>query len=286
MRNLRVEELEPRNLLSGTRWFFLPPLAEPPVLITVYTIRVVERVSFVDYGGYAAPTELWTCCEQGTVIEPAAKGPLHGYDGRDQEPPPSLPPLLAPPGPAVGSPENGRSVIAAFGVDHPDISPNATVRPGNPETSSAGIPVPPIEAVASSRPAFGAPPPVIPPILSETPMPEPTPSLDDDPVDAPVPIKEREVLPPLQRADVLTALPSFDLATLERGMQQFLDQIEGVGEQLGGSSGPGLYPWIAAMAAAAVACEVGRRQLKRPVEVAMPEASHLAGWPPDEGFAE
>jgi hypothetical protein len=63
---------------------------------------------------------------------------------------------------------------------------------------------------------------------------------------------------------VLAFLPSLDLAGLEQGIQQFLDQLERVGERLlGDGDGGGLGVWLAAGVAAAVACEIGRRQLRR-----------------------
>jgi hypothetical protein len=92
------------------------------------------------------------------------------------------------------------------------------------------------------------------------------------------------VLPPPQISDLLTALPPIDVAALEHGMQRFLDQMEEIGQHLGDTSGPGLYPWIAAIAAAAIACEVGRRQLKAPALVSLREGNTLAGFPTDESF--
>jgi hypothetical protein len=66
---------------------------------------------------------------------------------------------------------------------------------------------------------------------------------------------------------VLASLLSFDPAVLERGMQQFLERLERLAPTLGGEQEQrGLAPWVVAAAAAAVACELARRQLRRPAE--------------------
>jgi hypothetical protein len=70
-----------------------------------------------------------------------------------------------------------------------------------------------------------------------------------------------------QAAPVLTPLAAIDVAALGRGLGQFLHQIEKVGEELVGD-GDGLRPWLVAGAAAATACEIARRQLKRAAEYA------------------
>jgi hypothetical protein len=75
-------------------------------------------------------------------------------------------------------------------------------------------------------------------------------------------------MPPSPQApDVLTVLPPFDLSALELGLQQFLGQLERMGQQLTGHrDGTGLGLWIVAGAAAATACEIARRQLVRSQE--------------------
>jgi hypothetical protein len=78
-----------------------------------------------------------------------------------------------------------------------------------------------------------------------------------------------------QVACVLTWLPPRDLSALERGMQQFLGQLEQMGEELAGHrDGTALLLWVVALAAAGTAGELARRQLRRP-----------AGPPPDHLFA-
>jgi hypothetical protein len=66
---------------------------------------------------------------------------------------------------------------------------------------------------------------------------------------------------PVEQA-ALASLPVIDLAALGRNLQQFVSQLEHVGEELVGP-GDGLRPWIIAGAAAATACEIARRQLKK-----------------------
>ena len=76
--------------------------------------------------------------------------------------------------------------------------------------------------------------------------------------------EEGPALPSPHLSDLLTVLPPADLSTLERGMQQFLDQLDRVGERLTSDPhGTGLYPWVIAVAAAAAACEMARRQLQK-----------------------
>jgi hypothetical protein len=87
-------------------------------------------------------------------------------------------------------------------------------------------------------------------------------------------------------SDLLTALPAFDISALEHGMQRFLDQLDGIGQPLGDSSGLGWYPWLAAIAAAAIACEIGRRHLRPPTVLSVRIGNSLAGAPPEEPFTE
>jgi hypothetical protein len=63
---------------------------------------------------------------------------------------------------------------------------------------------------------------------------------------------------------MLTALPALGLSALEAGMQQFLDQLEQLTPRtFREQGGKGLWLWLAAGAAAAGACELARRQLRR-----------------------
>ena len=72
------------------------------------------------------------------------------------------------------------------------------------------------------------------------------------------------VLPSLPAPDVLSALWPWGLSTVERGMEQFLQQLDRMGQRLGRHhDDQGLWPWLVAGAAAATACEIARRQLRR-----------------------
>jgi hypothetical protein len=94
---------------------------------------------------------------------------------------------------------------------------------------------------------------------------------------------EGPVPPSPQVSGLLTALPPFDLSALELGMQQFLEELEGMGRRLARHPGAaGLCLWIVAGGTAAVACEIARRQLRPPADG---PAVALPGSPPDPSFA-
>jgi hypothetical protein len=104
-------------------------------------------------------------------------------------------------------------------------------------------------------------------------------------------LKEKEqpdgrlVLPAPQMAGVLTVLPSVSLSALELGMQQFLAQLERVGQGLARDRDGGeLWPWVVAGtvagAAAITAGAIARRQLWRP------PCEGTSGSPPDDLFVE
>jgi hypothetical protein len=79
-------------------------------------------------------------------------------------------------------------------------------------------------------------------------------------------------------ADVLPVLPPFELSALERGIQRFLGQLEQFGENLTGrGSATGWYLWVVAGAAAVAACEIGRRQLRQPLEAPALAGLGMAG---------
>jgi hypothetical protein len=75
--------------------------------------------------------------------------------------------------------------------------------------------------------------------------------------------EEHAVVRAPQVSGVLAALPPPALSALERGLQQFLGQLERVGRDLTGDRPEsGLWPWVVAGAAAITACEIARRQLR------------------------
>jgi hypothetical protein len=79
-------------------------------------------------------------------------------------------------------------------------------------------------------------------------------------------------------AGLLTALPTSNLQAIESGMQRFLEQLDQLGQTLAASrDSAGLGVWFVAGAAAAVACEIARRQLKRPVVLPVLVQRHPTG---------
>jgi hypothetical protein len=85
---------------------------------------------------------------------------------------------------------------------------------------------------------------------------------------------------------VLTVLPPFDLSALELGMQQFLERMERMGQDLvQPRDGTGLCQWLVAGAAAVMACEIARRQLRRVARVPAVAGNRMPGSSPDHLFA-
>jgi hypothetical protein len=277
MANLRVEELEPRQLLTCTGGPLPPPFAEPS-LAGFFAGRIVDHVTLVIYDGHADLIGLVRSCELGTEIGPSGSTLTPGYGDRELE------------APALPAPVSQGVLVGWLtkwvSTDHPELSPNATARPGNTTTNTGAIQLGPPEMVNSDRRGYGASAEAVAQIPSRTPILPALPDLGENPIDVSGPVKEVTVLPAPQMSDVLTILRLIDLSALEHSMQHFVDQAQGLGQRLGDSSGPGLYPWVAAVAAAALACEIGRRQLKQPAGLALVEGNHLAGFPPDESFAE
>jgi hypothetical protein len=94
-------------------------------------------------------------------------------------------------------------------------------------------------------------------------------------------------LPSPQVSGALTFLPALDLSALEVGMQEFLEQLENFGPRLvreGDATLPP-WPWIVAVTAAATACEIARRELRRPTGVPDVEADGMAAYVRDRLFA-
>jgi hypothetical protein len=74
-----------------------------------------------------------------------------------------------------------------------------------------------------------------------------------------------------------------DLSAVQQGMRRFLDQLEGISPALTHPrEGGGLWPWLVAVAAAGLACEIARRQLRRPDQVPARYANWLSGLPLDD----
>jgi len=88
-----------------------------------------------------------------------------------------------------------------------------------------------------------------------------------------------------QVAGALSFMPPLNVAAVEQGMRRFLGQMQRVGEDLADPGQPvGLGFWLVAGAAAAVACEIARRQFRQPVTGLTLEGNWLAGSPPDRPF--
>jgi hypothetical protein len=281
MDKLRVEELEPRLLFSCSSGFLLPP---PPATFVAgsFMIGVIEPVSFMFYGGHVDLIAPGTCFEDEPEIGPGEHFSSPGLGGKG----PASPPLFAPipPGSLAAWTEKWGSGAGGARPDHAESGLNAIGDLGNAGTHVWVIHLTPPESTNNSRGAHGVSAEAAPQIPLDSPFPERAPPLDENPVDIPGRVDEKGATPFPQVFDLLTVLPRVDLSTLERGMQQFLAQVDDLGQQLGDSSGPGLYPWIASAAAAAVACEIARRQLKQPAGVLIAEANSPTGFPPDEPF--
>jgi hypothetical protein len=72
------------------------------------------------------------------------------------------------------------------------------------------------------------------------------------------------VLPAPHVSGALAALPSFNLSALEQSIEQFLKGLEKLGPRLAlEESASSWWPWIVAGVAAATACEITRRELRR-----------------------
>jgi hypothetical protein len=102
----------------------------------------------------------------------------------------------------------------------------------------------------------------------------------DEQADEP-PARHKADLPQPRLSGVLSALPPVDLSGLEAGMRQFLDHLGRAGKELGQSpEGMALYLWLTVGAAAAVACEIARRQSTRPAAAPAGEMDGSPGFPP------
>jgi hypothetical protein len=71
------------------------------------------------------------------------------------------------------------------------------------------------------------------------------------------------------RPSLVSIVSAVDVARLTRGFNEFLESVERTAERVAESDG--LRPWIVAGAAAAVACELARRQLRRHAAATQPQ---------------
>lgn len=277
---LRVEQLEPRQLLSGGCF----PLQSSPRPISDAGSpfpRVAERRSFVDFGQshFGSDTPTWT----------------HPFDVRHAGP--TLVAVRFPIG-NDGPPRSGPGPIGGPGVsdiaDSGGPTPAAVVAGRGP----AGMEVPHetnLAAAASAAPPRMNLPPAtlldlagaaalrltLPALLAVAPPLSPTSGREDVSV-APTtgspgqwlrdvnavtadPGQPRLAPPELPPAlsTVLSVLSPIDLADLERGLRQFVGQLESAGRSLLRPVERGeFWPWIVAAAAALAACEIARREFR------------------------
>jgi hypothetical protein len=118
------------------------------------------------------------------------------------------------------------------------------------------------EGEAPSPPPAASAPAQLAPSPSEPPQGE---QHDLSRVDAGEGLRAEEGAPPLPELGVLPILPPGPIAALEAGLKGFLEQLERAGQRLAADREEGgLWSWVVAGTAAAAACEIARRQLRRP----------------------
>ena len=313
MYKLQVEEFESRQLLNSTSFSPQRPLSQSFTAVT-YALMVVERSPFVDYGGHGGPFGWGWPGEGGGGIGSFRSFAHPGFDGRGPEAPgshaadrPSARPETRAGGairvggeqpggaPAAGGPETARINTGGMPPDPPVPASNirraneaaaiASEQPNfqahtpleNP-VSARGLPVqmqgyfavrPPVWVIRGEEGSSG----------STGNLGEGSWKADNESGMSTTGQAENESLLPSPRVSgVLASLPPIDLSALELGMQQFLEQLGELGPRLAkDGEGSGLWPWIVAVTAAATACEIARRELRRPVSVPAVEANGMSG---------
>jgi hypothetical protein len=301
MNALRLEELEQRDLLNAA--YHVPPPA--PRGADVHPTFGIERPAFADLGGGLGRAEFAGL--QSSLFSEVSSRSFDGETliivqpseivvvvvsvqmpaQQDGNPPPSsydnggsstaaTPPVATPkpaphenapsptPTPSVADLSSSRTPAAVTAArTTPQTTPFTLVPSTNVLAPSSDTSHPSnvflLQGLHGVSPFIGAGPaslgPIAPPSGSEVP---PAAESVEPPQAQPAPAE----LP-----GVLAALSSGDLSALGRGLGQFLNRLEKAGEELVGD-GDGLRPWLIAGAAAATACEIARRQLKRAAELA------------------
>jgi hypothetical protein len=276
---LRVEQLEPRQLLSGS--CFAPqssPRPDPDAGSP--SPRVAEWRPFVDFApihfSFDTPRE-----SRAVVVEHFDPQPVQVV---------WLPIINE------GAPRSGPASAGGGGIDDSGgvrqalVATRVSAGTETPrETTSAALPtaappartsvqaavlldvvgaaairvtLPALVAVAPSVPAMpGRDEVLIPqnPVSSLPSIRETAPSGSE--ADQPLPATKPEQ--PATLPGVLSLLPPLDLVSLERGLRQFVAQIESAGQSLLRPVARGnMWPWVVAAAAALAACEIARREFR------------------------
>jgi hypothetical protein len=288
MRTLQVEELEPRLLLHSAG--LLPPPHD-----TAPADWTGDRWSAVGPGGgyavYSGPGGGYA--GHSGPVEAGAPGPrLSGFAGGDAHagyaerpgpgeaggigpaprPAPPLLHVLAAPaelpaaGPARAQPATAGPVAAGI-VEAAETPP--------PEV----VPAPKAPVAVIFGATAGLPPPQLVALLADLTVPAGVAAPSQDLAAGPFPFTatpetrrplpggpgQAEEGPRLPGAVLLGALAPGDPAALEAALRRFLDGLERTGQGLAGDQGrTGLWLWAVAAATALAACELARRQMKRP----------------------
>jgi hypothetical protein len=320
MCNLRVEELEARLLLNATGFLLQPPVQGSAALTCTARVAERSsfvdlggaRASPATPSGAGAssrevapspsvapPVQAGTSSEAPVPAAPASPGPgaptpkpqdggaAHVSAGPEAggaadtavANPEPLPPTPAEPASssraADAAPADAGPVAPPQGPTRPpsvrlDDLVAAAVRRAEVQVLTAAR-FPP-EAVSQGEARVVVPGPVLP--SSPGPATQPAAGGGEQAGEGPGPT-------PAPPSGVLAVLPPGDLSALELGMRRFLNQLEQMGQRLAcPPEGTGLWPWVVAAAAAAVACDLARRQLRRPVSEPAVDLNRIPGSPP------
>jgi hypothetical protein len=307
MCNLQVEELEPRQLLNGTG--FSPQAPARASGAGTCPAQVARRPPFVEVGGSPGPSRAEAAPAPSVVPSPVGSG--------GPEAPGPRPSALLNPGAGAPASQGGGAVRAGAGPEAAAVPESAAsnpepVSPPEPQPANSG---PTAEAAAPPEQPARAPAPPLQDAVAAVvlragllslsavrlpldayresggaaPVPEPVPRAVPAPPARPAPpaagdggeAGQGPAVPAPAFAGVLTALPPGDLSALELGVQQFLHQLEHLGQRLADPEhGTDLWPWVVAAVAAGAAGAIARRQWRRPATESAPELNPIPGSPP------
>jgi hypothetical protein len=281
---LRVEQLEPRQMLSGV--CFTPESSPPPSTEAGSPDAwVADRRSFVDFGpdryNWYAPTWSHT-----VIVERVGPQPTPVLTIRFptiNEGTPRSAPAPGGSGAVVGDDADGVRILPATQVARSPAGteiPRETTAVSAPPASPVGINLQPAAlidlagaaAIRLALPALVGVAPSIPGVGGRDEFPGPTGTVSPSTSIPASPTGgsegDRQSLPitpdsPPSLSSVLSVLPPLDLAGLERGLRQFVAQLESTGQTLlRPVERSEFWPWIVAAAAALAACEIARREFR------------------------